>query len=317
MTRVNSIKDIGQVYHKMLEANAPAPAVEQGEQKVVTEKAVKTLPTFPRVTDKKIDVKKITAKGSDKKAFVHKKSGPEDVDGLNANIIDPRTAKKDNFYTPQKFSTALEKTSPAGINNSNMKSIFDKLYEDVMKDDALDLGIQAGPEGESGDSAELDLSQGENTISVKLDKDVAQKLHDALMSVLGGEDADAGDEDTAGNGDDLGMEDESEEVSTATGTENEEKHDGKHEEKSEEEVAAEATALEHLPDSKGHSLQKKGGVPTVGTKTGHAKGSKATGHVSTEIDAKGSPVADSKGLSLTSKNNKVNAPGYKAGDFFK
>ena len=89
------------------------------------------------------------------------------------------------------------------------------------------------------------------------------------------------------------------------------------EEKSEEEVAAEATALEHLPDSKGHSLQKKGGVPTVGTKTGHAKGSKATGHVSTEIDAKGSPVADSKGLSLTSKNNKVNAPGYKAGDFFK
>jgi hypothetical protein len=305
MTRVSSIKDIEQVYHKMLEANAPV--VEQAKQEVVEEKAVKTLPTFPKATDKKIDVKKITAKGSDKNAFVHKKSGPVDADGLHTDIVDPKTAKKDNFYTPQKFSTALEKTSTEGINN-NMKSIFDKLYEDVMKDDALDLGIQAGPEGESGDKAELDLSHGEDTVTVKLDKDVAQKLHDALMGVLGGEDAGdvASDEDLGGE-----VEGEGEGEEAPVAAENEEKKD------EEKEVAAEATALEQLPDSKGQSLQKKGGVPTVGTKTGHAKGSKASGNVSSEIDAKGSPVADSKGLSLTSKNNKVNAPGYKAGDFFK
>lgn len=310
MTRVSSINNIGQVYSEMLKKNAPK--IEQKQQEVVEEKAVKKLPTFPKATDKKIDVKKLTTKGSDKNAFVHKKSGPEGVDGLHTDIVDPKTAKKDNFYTPQKFSTALEKTGSGGINN-NMKSIFDKLYEDVMKDDALDLGIQAGPEGESGDKAELDLSGGsEDTVTVKLDKDVAQKLHDALIEVLGGE-------EDKGETEDLGGEGESEEVPAATATENEEKKDHKEDDKEEqEEVAAEATHLEQLPDSKGQSLQKKGGVPTVGTKTGHAKGQKASGNVSTEIDAKGTPVADSKGLSLTGKGaHKVNASGYKAGDFFK
>jgi hypothetical protein len=128
------------------------------------------------------------------------------------------------------------------------------------------------------------------------------------MGVLGGEDAGdvASDEDLGGE-----VEGEGEGEEAPVAAENEEKKD------EEKEVAAEATALEQLPDSKGQSLQKKGGVPTVGTKTGHAKGSKASGNVSSEIDAKGSPVADSKGLSLTSKNNKVNATGYKAGDFFK
>jgi len=317
MTRVSSIKDIGQVYNEMLKANAPV--VEQKKIEVVEEKVVKHLPTFPKATDKKIDVKKLTSKGSDKKAFVHKKSGPEGVEGVSTDIVDPKTAKKDNFYTPQKFSTALEKTGTEGINN-HMKSIFDKLYEDVMKDDALDLGIQAGPEGESGDKAELDLSGGsEHTVTVKLDKDIAQKLHDALVEVLGGEEDKGDTEDLDGEGE---VDDESEEIPAAT--ENEEKkdhekkdHEKDHEKEEQEEVAAEATHLEQLPDSKGQSLQKKGGVPTVGSKTGHVKSHKASGNVSAEVDAKGSPVADSKGLSLTGKNNKVNAPGYKAGDFFK
>ena len=84
------------------------------------------------------------------------------------------------------------------------------------------------------------------------------------------------------------------------------------------EVAGEGVDIKEVPASAGHSLQKKGGVPTVGTKTGHAKGSKASGQVGTELDAKGTPVPDSKGHSLTAKTaNKVNAPGYKAGDFFK
>lgn len=311
MTRVSSINDIGQVYNEMLKANAPV--VEQKKIEVVEEKAVKHLPTFPKATDKKIDVKKLTSKGSDKNAFVHKKSGPEGVEGVSTDVVDPKTAKKDNFYTPQKFSTALEKTGTEGINN-HMKSIFDKLYEDVMKDDALDLGIQAGPEGESGDKAELDLSGGsQDTVTVKLDKDIAQKLHDALVEVLGGDEDKGETEDLGGESE---VDDESEEIPAAT--ENEEKKDHDKEDKEEqEEVAAEATHLEQLPDSKGQSLQKKGGVPTVGSKTGHVKSHKASGSVSTEIDAKGSPVADSKGHTLTGKNNKVNAPGYKAGDFFK
>jgi hypothetical protein len=198
-----------------------------------------------------------------------------------------------------------------------MKSIFDKLYEDVIGDDKLDLGIQAGPEGEAADAKDLDLSgDSEDTVTIKLDKDLAQKLHDALMEVLGGDEA--GDEaGYEGEGEDLGGDKlEAEEAPQAEEAE-EKKHDDKKEE-DKKDVAGEATHLEHLPDSKGKSLEKKGGVPTVGTKTGHVKSSKASGQGSTEVDAKGTPVADSKGLSLTSKSaNKVNAAGYKPGDFFK
>jgi hypothetical protein len=293
MTRVNSIKDIGLVYEQVLKRNTPA--LEQVE--VVEEKAVRKLDTFPCATDKKIDVKKITSKGSDKNAFVHKDSGPEAKLGVKKEIIDPKTAKEDNHYQPQKFSDNTKKLNQENINNS-MKSIFDKLYEDVMGDDKLDVGIQAGPEGEAADAKDLDLSSGiEDTITVKLDKDVAQKLHDALMSVLGSDEA--ADDEIA---DDEIADDEAaaemEEIPT--------------------EVAGEGVDIKEVPASAGQSLQKKGGVPTVGTKTGHAKGSKASGTVGNEVDGSGTPVADAKGLSLTAKTaNKVNAPGYKAGDFFK
>ena len=298
MTRVNSIKDIGLVYEQVLKNNTPT---QEQSVEVVEEKAVKKLDTFPRATDKKIDMKKITSKGSDKNAFVHKDSGPEAKLGVKKDIVDPKTAKDDNHYQPQKFSDNTKKLNQENINNS-MKSIFDKLYEDVMGDDKLDVGIQAGPEGEAADAKDLDLSAGsEDTITVKLDKDVAHKLHDALMSVLGDDaaaDDEVADDEAAGEATDDFAAAEMEEIPT--------------------EVAGEGVDIKEVPASAGHSLQKKGGVPTVGTKTGHAKGSKASGQVSTEIDAKGTPVADAKGHSLTAKSaNKVNAPGYKAGDFFK
>lgn len=298
MTRVNSIKDIGLVYEQVLKNNTPT--LEQPIE-VVEEKAVKKLDTFPRATDKKIDMKKITAKGSDKNAFVHKDSGPEAKLGVKKDIVDPKTAKDNNHYQPQKFSDNTKKLNQENINNG-MKSIFDKLYEDVMGDDKLDVGIQAGPEGEAADAKDLDLSAGsEDTITVKLDRDVAQKLHDALMSVLGADEAaddEMADDEAAGEATDDFPAAEMEEIPT--------------------EVAGEGVDIKEVPASAGQGLQKKGGVPTVGTKTGHAKGSKASGQVSTEIDAKGTPVADAKGHSLTAKSaNKVNAPGYKAGDFFK
>ena len=311
MTRKASIVDIGSIYGKMLDAKRPVN--EEVTKEVVEEKTVKKLESFPKATDKKINVAKITQKGSDKNAFVHKDSGPVPALEGKVKIVDPKTSKKDNHYTPEKFSDNTRKLAKENINN-HMKSIFDKLYEDVIGDDKLDLGIQAGPEGEAADAKDLDLSGGsEDTVTIKLDKDLAQKLHDALMEVLGG-----GEDEGAGEGEveDHGGEEklEAEEIPSE---EAEEKKDDKKEE-DKKEVAGEATHLEHLPDSKGKSLEKKGGVPTVGTKTGHAKSSKASGQVSTEIDAKGTPVADSKGLSLTSKSaNKVNAAGYKPGDFFK
>jgi hypothetical protein len=131
MTRVNSIKDIGAVYISMKQAASEkakvAEVVAKKPTDVVEEKTAAKLPTFPEAKDKKIDVKKITAKESDKKAFVHKDSGPAAASGFNKNAIDPKTAKENNHYSPQKFSSALEKTEAEDINNGMSKSIFDKL----------------------------------------------------------------------------------------------------------------------------------------------------------------------------------------------
>lgn len=304
MSKANSLKNISEIYNQMLEQKVQNLKPVQSE--VVEEKAAKKLNTFPVAKDTKINIKKITASGSNKDAFVHKDSGPENADGFNKNIIDPKTAKKDNHYQPQKFSSALEKTQTSNINNNMSKSIFDKLFEDVMNDDALDLGVEVGPEGEAGDKAPVADAGGEGDVTLTLPRDLAQKLHDALVGVLGGE------SEGEGEAEDVEVSDEVEE------DENEKKHkeDEDKKEEDENEVAGEATELETLPDSKGKSLQKKGGVPTVGNVK--PKGGKASGQVSTEVDGKGTPVADSKGLSLTKHGaNKPAASGYAKGDFFK
>ena len=296
MTRVNSIKDIGAVYASMKQAaNEKAKATEVTAEKptdVVEEKAGAKLPFFPEAKDKKIDVKKITAKGSDKKAFVHKDSGPAAASGFSKNAIDPKKATEDNHYTPQKFSSALEKTEAEDINNGMSKSIFDKLYEDVMKDDALDLGIQAGPEGEAGDTAG-DTMEGGDEVTLTLPRDVAQKLHDMLMNVLGAEVEDKGEEDLGGE--DLGGEAEDA---------------GEEDEIQNAEVAGEATAIEELPDSKGQALTSKNNkVHATVTKAGHGKGgdSKVTDKVGNDGD-KGHALVGSgvKGGAPTSVKGKAN-----------
>lgn len=306
MTRVTSIKDIGLVYQEM-KKNVQQPS------QVVEEKAAK-LNTFPQAKDKKIDTAKITAKGSDKKAFALKNTGPEAAEGFSKDVVEPKTAKKNNHFEPQKFSTALEKKEPANINNNMSKSIFDKLYEDVMKDDALDLGIQAGPEGEAMDKAEDHGGESED-VTVTLPRDVAQKLHDLLHDILGTEEDHGGEEDLGGE--DLEKKAEDEQAPVAA-EEDEQSKAKKEEEKDEdqEEVAGEATELEALPDSKGQSLQGKNNK--VAGKLGHVKSHKASSDTKgVTVDGKPSVLPDSKGHTLQGKNNKVNAPGYKPGDFFK
>jgi hypothetical protein len=265
-------------------------------QEVVEEKAAKKLNFFPNASDKKINVKKITASGSDKNAFVHKDSGPAAASGFKADIVDPKNKKlqkKDNHYEPEKFSAALEKTETKNINNS-MKSIFDKLYEDVMKDDALDLGIQAGPEGEAGDKAEHDLSGGsENTVTIKLDKDLAQKLHDVLMAVLGGEAEGEAESETEGESEDN------------------------------QEVAGESIAIDQAEErgtpvsgtvKGGESTSPKGQANVVkGTVTGAAKAGKGgEGDVNNPIDGSGKSFGHAlvgsgvKGGDATSTKSRAN-----------
>lgn len=102
------------------------------------------------------------------------------------------------------------------------KSIFDKLYENVMQPGGAP---EAPMGGEMDDTQELDAlgiegedelgGEGEDEVTFTLDRATAEKLHEALMSVLGAEsDEDAGEgeygEDEFGDeaGEDMGDEDE-------------------------------------------------------------------------------------------------------------
>jgi len=88
--------------------------------------------------------------GQPAQPYFHKDSGPENADGFNKNIVDPKTNKgEDNHYEPEKFSNNVKKKVKENINNfMNNKSIFDKLYEDVM-----------GGEGQPQDMEALDAQQ--------------------------------------------------------------------------------------------------------------------------------------------------------------
>ena len=183
--------------------------------------------------------------------------------------------------------------------------VNDKQYKDVMKDDALDLGIEAGPEGESGDKPG-DVDTGSEDVTLTLSRDVAQKLHDLLHDVLGAED-EVSDSDEGS--------DEDEQHKAEDKKDEDEQHKAEDKKDEDEEVSGEATEIEELPDSKGQSLTGKNNK--VPGKLGHAKSGKASGDATGGSDGKPVALPDSKGHSLTGKNNKVNAPGYKAGDFFK
>jgi len=255
--------------------------------------------TFERETSK------TTGKeGSKKSPFVGKKTGPESAEGFKKDIIAPaektKAKIKDNFYKPEKFSQNVEKTEVKGINNFMNKSIFDKLYEDVMADqhgdveasDAEALGLPS-PET-SGEETE------KSTKELVADAIAAlQKLHDSLPDEGG-----AGEEEKPEEGsseEPVGSEDAEKEDE---GSDEDEKED------KEEETQKEATEMKELPDSAGQSLQKKDNKVGDATKSLASKGTadaKVTDKVGNDGD-KGHALVGSgvKGGAPTSPKGKAN-----------
>jgi hypothetical protein len=207
-----------------------------------------------------------------------KTSDTTEVDGYE-EPIDPKTMskkkKKGNLYSPGKFSSEkfdekVEKTYKDNI-NINMKSVFDKLFEDVMGDQDMEeldaLGIDT--DDEANDVEETD------EVTLTLDRETAQKLHDMLMTQLEGEDEDEGEDDGE-------VEDGFEDF---------------------EDTVDEATDLKEVPDSAGQSLMSR--KNTVGSV--RASGGKASADVKIKVDANGKPLPDAAGHKLTSKKNKVHS----------
>lgn len=183
-----------------------------------------------------------------KKPFAGKVSGPESASGFKKEAItDPKvTKKKETFqnvknFSSENFNENVGKSESKNINNY-MSNIFDKLFEDVMglsqdDQDAQDLGLAPGA------GAEVKAEVGGDEVTITLDKATAQKLHDVLMTVLGGEEA--------------GKEEEREGSEGTEGAEDAEETEGENGAEDAEEIAGEATELKEVPASAGHSLAGK------------------------------------------------------------
>jgi hypothetical protein len=94
------------------------------------------------------------------------------------------------------------------------KSLFEKLFEEVMENDEAALGIDGGDTGDMGGDdmgGGLGDDMGGDEVTLTLDRETAQKLIDVLQASLGGGDEEGGDElggeeDFGGEGD-MGGED--------------------------------------------------------------------------------------------------------------
>lgn len=242
-------------------------------------------------TFKKAEDKKITDAKTDPKAFV-KNSGPESAQNFDKNaLIDPEhDTKQDNHFEPKKYSQNLEKTEVKRINNfMNNKSIFDKLYEEV-------LGGEPTMNNDMADAEALDIDvnkEEENgEVTFTLPRDVAQQLCDVLGAALGGGEEDLGSEDLGSE--DLGGEELKPEEA------NEEKAEDKEDK---EEAHKEATEMTELKPSAGESLMKKDNK-VHGTVSNLVSKGHGDGKVTDKVGNDGN-LADSKGKTLTGKNNKV------------
>lgn len=139
------------------------------------------------------------------------------AEGAEESIVKPESSEKDNDYYMNKISERLKenkekhgKSVKEEINTSTImsdepKNIFDKLYSTIMEGDDPFADLDSmGDEGlgdEMGSDDELDLGGDEVTLS--LPRDLAEKLHEALMDQLGGEGDEGGEEEF---GDDFGDE---------------------------------------------------------------------------------------------------------------
>lgn len=130
------------------------------------------------------------------------------------------------------------------------KSLFEKLFEEVMQDDAEALGLPSGEGGEGmgemgGD--EFGSEEGGDEVTLTLDRETAQKLHDLLGGILGG-----GEEtEEEGGMEEGGMEEGGEDMGDEAAEEETEETEESEDEDSEETVS-------EAPQSKYEKFETKG-----------------------------------------------------------
>jgi len=263
--------------------------------------------------------------GNDKttKGFVQSNSGPGGADNYKSAELDPENEeiKDDNAYSVKQssaenadtyFKAKNKKIARENINTSmaKNKSIFDRLYEEVMDDeqfDAVELGV--GDDEAGGD----DFGEAEDQVTITLDKDLAQKLHEVLMGVLEGDD-DLGDEadDLGDEADDLG--DDAGDVDFEEMEEEDEAEQDDEEEEDfnyfGEEIEAEDLGTPLHNQKKGNATSPKGKENVVKTSHTSSVGSKGgdgkvTDKVGNDGD-EGHPLVNQKKGKSTSPKGRAN-----------
>ena len=104
--------------------------------------------------------------------------------------VDPTEDKSKDKKVPKKESKNINNLNKVKVMTED-KSIFDKLFEQVMgeaEDEDMELGIDIDGADDEGLGGEED-----GDVTITLDKELATKLHEILMDVLGGEEE--GDEE--------------------------------------------------------------------------------------------------------------------------
>jgi hypothetical protein len=126
----------------------------------------------------------VTPKGLKTKAFNDRGPFSNENEKSLVKPLEAKNVKKGekSFTGVEKLSLAPEKMEVEPINNFMNKSIFDRLYEEVINDG------DSSESSEQHDALALDLpgtGEGDDEVTITLSRELAGKLHDALMSVLG------------------------------------------------------------------------------------------------------------------------------------
>ena len=223
-------------------------------------------------------------------------SGPGAADGVNTDIVDVKNPKHKNnpilagLTFGENFDKNIEKTSNAKINNY-MKSIFDKLFEEVMDgNDAADLdALGVGADAEGMEDAGDEATDSGHTVTLTADQVECLK---AILAQIEGSDTEA----EAGG-------DESFEIGDTEGADTTEEDAEEEDDRDDKMKMKEATEMKEVPDSAGASLQKPGSIK-VNVKL-KPKGGHGDGKVTSDVDGKGKDLPDSAGAGMMKHNNMV------------
>lgn len=264
MTRVNTLNDIADIYFN--------------SKQVIEEKADNVVGKHTAGAELE-DEKKASKAPS-------KKDGPEAAENFDKKVNEAGgTGERD-----KKNQYSAGKTANESINNQDMskkKSIFDKLYEEVLGGDDDELEMGAGFDAFGDEGGEDDDFGGEDEVTLTLPRDLAEKLHEVLMDQLGGEEDIEDIEDT----------EDMEELDEYSSDEDDD-----------EEMMQEAPEHQELGDAgPGGSDTDKGNLKGKNNKVGGKTGATSHGHGQGKLKggkAEPSPLGDKVGT-LTGKDNKV------------